>query len=659
MKKNFIINHDVKISIFKKAILARFVEENLLDLFSRNKIFGTLHTCIGQEMAAAVLSEHLRQGDMIFTGHRGHGHFLARNGNAYGLIAEVMGKKTGVCGGLGGSQHLYQDGFFSNGIQGGNIPISAGVAMAKKLSSDSEISVVVIGDGTLGTGVLYETMNIASLWHLPILFVLEDNMYAQSTPKNQALAGSIQQRAESFGIEFQQASTWEWEDLYHKTNDIISAMRTDRRPRFLHIETYRLRAHSKGDDFRPLEEVHSYEEKDPVHLFLKNSSEANKSWIEQIKDNLKKTIDKVIQDQEAQLPAQNQKTDKNETTWRPYSIPSQSTSMSRHLNAVFKEMLESNKKILFLGEDIEAPYGGAFHLTSDLSKSFPERVLNTPISEAAIVGIGTGLALCGFFPIVEIMFGDFLPLAMDQIINHAAKFEQMYNGKIKVNLTVRTPMGGHRGYGPTHSQTLEKHFLGVPGLKILALNSLIEPKLIYENLAREQRESGPVLVLENKTMYSENLLQKVPEGFQLLIENQPNSPAVYVKPESDHIDVTLFGYGGVSTMLIQALEVLFENDIIAQILCPTKIYPFSVHNYRTIFSKAENIVIVEEGQVFASLGAELITQLLEAKSIANKKIRRIGPAEYCIPASVSLENKLLPSVSNILKTCLDLKKCQI
>ena len=148
--------------LLERAILIRRVEERLLDLYSRGALFGTVHTCIGQELTGLAVAEFLRPGDYVFSNHRCHGHFLAQTDDVEGLIAEVMGKETGVCGGRGGSQHLCQDGFFSNGIQGGIVPVAAGLACAQKLRNDDHLTVVFIGDGTLGEGAVYETLNLAS-----------------------------------------------------------------------------------------------------------------------------------------------------------------------------------------------------------------------------------------------------------------------------------------------------------------------------------------------------------------------------------------------------------------------------------------------------------------------------------------------------------------
>jgi len=178
----------------------RRFEELLLDMFDQGLLNGTTHACIGQEADAVAVVDHLGDDDHIFSNHRCHGHFLARTGDALGLMTEIMGKPEGVCGGIGGSQHLHAPGFMSNGVQGGIVPNAAGIALAKQLSGGAGLSVVFIGDGTLGEGATYEALNLASLWKLPLVVVLEDNGWAQSTPSSATLAGSARDRFTAFGL---------------------------------------------------------------------------------------------------------------------------------------------------------------------------------------------------------------------------------------------------------------------------------------------------------------------------------------------------------------------------------------------------------------------------------------------------------------------------
>jgi len=229
--------------------LIRQFESRLLDLFSQGHLAGTTHTCIGQEAnAIAVMNAIDRDRDTIWSNHRCHGHFLAYCGDAYRLFAEILGRQTGVCAGRGGSQHLAWRNFFSSGIQGGLVPLAVGTAFAGR--DEGAISTVFLGDGTMGEGYVYEGLNLASLWDCPLLFVVEDNGIAQTTPRSVGVAGDIGARAKAFGIESRSIRSTDLDELSACAEEAVSYVRENNRPFWLHIETVRLRAHSKSDDTR-------------------------------------------------------------------------------------------------------------------------------------------------------------------------------------------------------------------------------------------------------------------------------------------------------------------------------------------------------------------------------------------------------------------------
>jgi 2-oxoisovalerate dehydrogenase E1 component len=631
-------------SIFQKAVKSRLVEEALLELFSKGKLHGTVHTCIGQELSGAIVTEFLQPGDTIFSNHRCHGHFISRNDDIEGLVAELMGRKTGVSGGLGGSQHLCKDGFYSNGIQGGIVPVAAGLALGHEMRGHGDISVVFIGDGTLGEGVIYETFNLASKWNLPLLVVLEDNKYSQSTAQAETLAGDIRARAAAFGIETAKGDTWDWPALCDTAGELIAAMRHDRRPRFLHVETFRLKAHSKGDDTRARSLVEPFELKDPLTLFLNAAVPEDQAWVEDIRQRVVKAEQQADLAPLAMLP--DPPLQPAALQWREGRAEAEKSRMVAALAGTFETLMRERADMFMMGEDILSPYGGAFKATKGLSDLFPDRVRNTPISEACIAGMGAGLALAGFHPLVEIMFGDFIGLAFDQIVNHAAKFQQMYNGQVSCNLIIRTPMGGGRGYGPTHSQTLDKHFLGVPGLRVVAQNIFVPPAQIYRPLL--EQDSGPVLVIENKLLYGSYIPSVLPAGFDLLLSDEL-VPSAWIRPDAGAYDLTLLGYGGTAEMLLEAADRLFEeHDLVAQIFVATQIYPFDAQSVLDILSRAPRLLIVEEGQGFAGFGAELLAQLAEHGALEKISVRRVMPPSFCIPSCGPLEKEYLPNTDSII-----------
>lgn len=249
-----------------QMLLIRKFEERVLDLFAEGVFFGTTHCYIGQEAIAVGIINHLTPTDIVWSSHRCHGHYLAFTGDAEGLMAELMGKATGVVGGRGGSQHLCRAGFFSNGVQGGIVPVSTGMAFAEKYRRTGNIVVVFLGDGTLGEGVVYESFNLASLWKLPVLFVIENNRYAQSTPVERQLAGSMVARPRAFGIETTEIASFDATEIFEVAGAIISRVRSEQKPCALVIHTYRFCHHSKSDDHRDPREVESWLPFDPLKI---------------------------------------------------------------------------------------------------------------------------------------------------------------------------------------------------------------------------------------------------------------------------------------------------------------------------------------------------------------------------------------------------------
>jgi 2-oxoisovalerate dehydrogenase E1 component len=633
---------------FARAFLIRAFEERLLKLFSEGKLFGTVHTCIGQEFTGIAVATHLHDGDLIFSNHRCHGHYLARTGDVQGLLAEIMGRTTGICGGRGGSQHICGGGFFSNGIQGGGAPIAAGMAMAQKLRHTDNIVVLFIGDGTLGEGVLYETLNIVSKWQLPLLIVLENNRYAQSTPTTQTLAGDIVKRFEAFGIDYYHGDTWSPEKLIEVLGLATQQVRKKSCPVLVHIDTYRLMAHSKGDDNRAKDEVEHSWTIDPLTRFSVDHPEQASKLRKQAEESVSAAMLAALASPIAvNIPT----TSFVSPAWRW-----QQTRIEGHERVVTRihlALLEklSDERTFLLGEDIEAPYGGAFKVTKDLSLLFPSRVRNTPISEAAIVGVGNGLAMAGFHPVCEIMFGDFLALAADQIINHAAKFHWMYNGQVEVPVVIRTPMGGKRGYGPTHSQCLEKHFLGIPGTRVVALHGRYDPYLLYRTVfATVDR---PTLIIENKTLYAEYVTDRTARGFWCEHTDEV-FPTTRIC-SSEKPEITIVCYGGLLSEAEIALDYLFEHhEIIAEIICPTQIYPLELGPILESVGKTRRLFVVEEGQLFCGFGSEVLAAVHEACSDLGIRSRRQGAAGHPLPSSKPAELESLPSVASIVRECVDM-----
>jgi len=329
-------------------------------------------------------------------------------------------------------------------------------------------------------------------------------------------------------------------------------------------------------------------------------------------------------------------------------------------------LLEDDPSAVILGEDILDPYGGAFKATRGLSAHFSDRVFTTPICEASIVGVSVGLALRGMHPVAEIMFGDFVTLAADQIINHAAKYSTMYGQTIFLPLVIRTPMGGGRGYGPTHSQSLEKLFMGIPGLQVVA-PSHFHPA--GQMLQQAVRNGKPTLFIENKLLYSQPLKT---EGewdglYRELSEDPDGLPWVFIRnyPSSKKPDVCMIAYGGVSRLLEPLLIQLANDEIWVNVVLPGRISPLAGALAGTLArdhivecaNQSRRVVIIEEGWGDFGWGAEVAARIYNAcyKHLA-APIQRVGADLSVIPAARKLEDKVLVSPEKILQAVFEVMK---
>jgi len=265
---------------YREMLRIRLFEERLLEMFPSGQIYGTTHTYIGQEANAVGVLATMQAGDVVVSNHRCHGHFLAYGGSMQALAAELLGRKTGICGGRGGSQHIKWENFFANGVLGGTVPIAVGMAYAENAMKRDALVYTFIGDGTLGEGVVYESLNMASLWKLPIFFIVENNRYAQSTPVELNLAGDMRARFEAFGITATEYEACDVLEIMQLAESISSSIRTGNGPQALILHTYRFAPHSKGDDTRDPDEIARYRARDPLQKHAARLQQKVKDEIE-------------------------------------------------------------------------------------------------------------------------------------------------------------------------------------------------------------------------------------------------------------------------------------------------------------------------------------------------------------------------------------------
>jgi 2-oxoisovalerate dehydrogenase E1 component len=629
----------------KKLIKIRLFEEKLLELFSEGKINGTTHTCIGQEEIAVAVMSLTKENDYIFSNHRGHGHYLAKFEDYKGLFCEIMGKSGAVNNGVGGSQHINRHNYYSTGIQGESVPVSAGVALSLK-KNNSDISISFIGDGTWGEGAVYESLNMSSLWQLPTVVICENNQISQSTPSKKNLSGTIQKRANAFNIDYVEIP----EDL--KVNGIVEILyplfdkvRTNRSPLIVEVKTKRISSHSKGDDTRDQKVISELKSRDWYEILNQNKN--FKSIVNEIRFEINDLVDEINNSEFSKSKYVYKNIDflnqmKNDTD----NIENQ--KVLDNLNKAMLDIMNFDNDTYIIGEDIEDPYGGAFKVTKGIHSKFPERVISTPISELGLAGLANGVSLTGKRSIVEFMFADFTFLAFDQIINFAAKTVSMYGYNKSHKIIFRCPYGGHRGYGPTHSQSIHKYLMGVPNLNLFEISPLHSlDKLLFPVI-----DSGiPSVLFESKVLYPKKM---IPVGAFDVYNHKKINNITSVLYIDEHVDAVLITGGGYVYDCIDVVKDLFINyELSVHIINPFQIYPFDLSIVDDYISSSENkIIIVDEGTPGASWSSEIISKLSMKYSGKNIMYNEIMSNDEIIPSSKHLESKMLLNKDKIYKSIL-------
>lgn len=318
-----------------------------------------------------------------------------------------------------------------------------------------------------------------------------------------------------------------------------------------------------------------------------------------------------------------------------------------NLNRALHAAMSADERVYFIGEDVLDPYGGAFKVARGLSTKFPERVLTTPISELAIAGVANGLALAGQRPIVEFMFGDFIFLAFDQIVNFAAKTVTMYGERVPHHLLVRCPVGGHRGYGATHSQSVQKHFIGVPNLALFELSPLHDNAL---QLPRLLERGEPSILFESKTLYAQPQLSEgtIDDLFAFDFLDAERLVARAFIDESASVMI-ITGGGMFGACLKAARELFFEHEIEAQIVVPFQLYPFDVQKIAPALRDSAAIYVVEESTAGGTWGAEVAAVIARELPQLRAPVRLIHSADAIIPSARHLEKGVLVQPEDIVQ----------
>jgi 2-oxoisovalerate dehydrogenase E1 component len=647
------------IDIYRKMRLIREFEETMLALFKAGELPGFLHSSAGQEAIAVGMTHDLRKDDFIASTHRGHGHVIGKGARVDRMFAELYGKESGYCRGRGGSMHIMdKDGGIlgANGIVGACIPIATGAGLTIQIDGRDNVVVCFFGDGAVNTGAFHEAMNLGGIWRLPVIYVCENNPYALSTSWSKTLPiDDLTARGASYGIPTSVIDGNDVMGCLEVTAEAINRARSGNGPTLIQANTYRWSGHHVGDTapYRTDEEVESWKLRDPIILLEKELIKAKmltEANAEAITTEVSEEIEAAVEygrRAEDPVPDQVLRDVFAPEKPKPEPIPGnegvQRGTVRDALHLAARHAMDLDPEVIVLGEDVADPFGGPYRITLGLSEQFGEnRVMSTPISESAIVGAAVGAAMTGKRPIAEIMYIDFLTVAIDQIVNQASFIRYMSGGQVTLPLVIRTMGGAWRGSAAQHSKTLEAWFVHVPGLKVYVPST---PTDAYWLLRKAIEDDNPVLFWEPNLLYTL-------EG-EIDLNGPPDNldrPAI----RRVGSDVTLVTWGYTTRMVLEAADELASQGISPEVIDMRYLAPLPTEEVVRSVAKTGLCCIVHEAWEIGGLGAEIAARLAnEAFFYLDGPIKRIG-AQHCPhPFSPVLEWEMLPSKERIITTVKD------
>jgi 2-oxoisovalerate dehydrogenase E1 component len=646
------------IVLYEQMLTIRTFETVMEEEAKAGRLPGTFHSSAGQEAVAVGACASLTHDDLIVSNHRGHGHFIAKGGDLVRIMAELFGREIGYSGGKGGTQHMAgaDVGFMgSNGITGGGIPVATGLGMSLLRREKPNVAISFFGDGAANQGIFHESLNMAAIWKLPIIYICENNGWGMSTAVRDVTSGpSIAHRGESYGILYKLVDGNDVEAVLDNVRAALTMVMHGEAPTLLECRTWRMKGHSRSDQnlYRDKNIEHEWQKRDPIARYKSRLLDRKKYTREDL-NAAEEKAKKKIADALAfckDLPPARPETALEKVYATVPAIPAPTNGATAPLEfdnkpywqAIQEAMcdaLDRDSRYFIFGQDV-AEYGGCFKVTRGMVEKYGKnRIVNTPISEAAIAGLCVGAAMGGLHPIGEIMFMDFILLALDQIANHAAKFHYIYNGQVKIPFVMRTPMGGYRGYGATHSQCLDSMLMKFPGLRVVTPWSPRDAKGLLKTCLLG---SDPVVFIEHKALYGTT--GPVPKSEEAI----PLGVANIVRPGKD---ITLCANSYMVSLSLQAAEILAKDGIQAEVIDLRCLAPLDRKTVAESAARTQALVIVEEGHLTCGVGAEIAASVQEmAFGYLDAPILRVAAADAPIPSGIELERAVLPSVEKIVAT---------
>jgi pyruvate/2-oxoglutarate/acetoin dehydrogenase E1 component/TPP-dependent pyruvate/acetoin dehydrogenase alpha subunit len=700
----------------------RFFEEKVYDLLGQNIIKGASHLYAGQEAVATGAIAAMERGDVIGSTHRGHGHCGAV-GNKYAnseqerqahwnaMMAELMGKETGYCKGRGGSMHIaeveHQNNLGSTGIVGGNQPPAVGAALAEKLKKSGRVVLSFFGDGSCNTGTFHESMNMAATLKVPLVAVIENNLYGMSVPfsgsdvEGTACASSIEDiavRSVAYDVPAMIVDGQDAVAVFLALRKAIERARKQSEMMMIECKTYRWYGHSRNDprEYRTKAEEKAWHERDPITVLrnrLTSEGIATEGELDQIKDKAFATIETATEfamnsplpnpadvDKDVYVPedypahvverarstaekvreateafqklvaSSTAKTKKEAADQAKAQIKSQFgmdvLNIAQAVALAQTEEMRRDPRVFVFGEDVGL-YGGAYAATRGMLQEFgKERVIDTAISEAAIAGAAVGAALRGMRPIAEIMYVDFLTIAMDQLVHVGAYNRYMFGGKAKVPMVLRTEGGVGRCIAAHHSESLEAWLMHAPGLYVVMPSTPYDAKGL---LKASIRSENPVVFIEHKATYGQT--GPVPTDDYII----PLGVADIKRPGND---ATIVSYSRMAMRALEAAKVLADqHGIDVEVIDLRTLKPLDIKTVAESVRKTGRLITLSEGFCWCGTGREIAGQYMEydfgdgTRGFDYLGARPINLAARDVPPPMSepLEEASIPGIQQIVE----------
>jgi 2-oxoisovalerate dehydrogenase E1 component len=619
------------------------VEEKMLVLLRQGRI-SKWFSGIGQEAVSVGVTAALEKEEFLFTMHRNLGVFTTRQVPLERLFCQWQGKMPGFTKGRDRSFHFGAPDFGIVGMishLGPQLSLAGGVGLASNLAQSGQVAVAFTGEGGTSQGEFHEALNVAAVWNLPVIFVIENNGYGLSTPTAEQYAcQDLVDRAVGYGMDGHKIDGNNILEVYDTVSKLAKSMRKNPRPVLLECHTFRMRGHEEasGTKYVPKELMETWAKKDPIsnfETFLKAegilTEETIKAYRKEFKQEIEAGLAVAYATPDVQADIETELTDLFAAhTSVTTTAPSSKLSDKRLVDAIsdgLRQAMEKYDNLVLMGQDI-ADYGGVFKITDGFTKQFgKDRVRNTPLCESAIVGIGVGLSLKGYKSMMEMQFADFATCGFNQIINNVAKLH--YRWGQNVDMVIRMPTGGGVGAGPFHSQSNEAWFFHTPGLKIVYPSNPYDAKGL---LLAAFEDPNPVMYFEHKALYR-SLSAEIPDDYYTV---EIGKAAI----AREGNDATIITYGNAVHWAKQAADTLAADIEVVDL---RTLLPLDYETIAASVKKTNRVLLLHEDTMIGGIGGELSAYVSEHLfEHLDAPVKRVASLDTPFPFAKDLERQFLP-----------------